>query len=96
MRRLIWGFAGRTYNIFGNLMLRLKFYMVIQKTFLWSLVKTGPLVKENQIADIDWFQKLTFEYFVIMWAKIDLHRKIYNYCRANQEWQWRNIFFTIV
>ena len=29
MRRLIWGFAGRTYHIVGNLMSRLKFIIFV-------------------------------------------------------------------
>ena len=39
MRRLIWGFAGRTYHIVGNLILRLKlrlFELLILKRKTWT------------------------------------------------------------
>ena len=33
MRRLLWGFAGRTYHIVGNLMSRLKIFVLTNYLF---------------------------------------------------------------
>ena len=32
----------------------------------------------------------------IVWLTWTFGCRLYDYCRANQEWQWRNILFTIV
>ena len=36
MRRLVWGFAGRTYHIVGNLMPRLNYFSSIKLRFYLS------------------------------------------------------------
>ena len=39
---------------------------------------------------------LIFNFITINTNFISDDNNTYNYCRANQKWQWRNILFTIV
>ena len=53
MRRLIWGFAGRTYHIFGNLMSRLN-YSVLSVEAIDSVSSS---INSLKVAGVIWYDK---------------------------------------
>ena len=69
MRRLIWDFAGRTYHIVGNLMLRLKcsLQMTLQNIFSLSAITSG-------------FRQIRILYFTALCAYIQ-QRNLQNTCQ---------------
>ena len=59
MRRLIWGFAGPTYYIVGNLMSRLNYILSRHRTFTYminSWYACLPLIWIDKTSEIFWIQ----------------------------------------
>ena len=66
MRRLIWGFAGRTYNIVGNLMWRLNYIYIYIKTSITIFTKTSKCGTEI----FRMFEDSSFRWYGGMWNNI--------------------------